>query len=306
MVVVAVAGGTGHLGQAIVEVLKENPKHKVIVLGRKAPEKTDPDAPALVVDYSDIEGTAQLLADNDVHTVISTILVTDETGSTAQINLIKAATKSAATKRFIASDWGIEHSEESPMYSVREAAFNELRKTDLEWTRFVNGYFLDYYGIPYVKTHLGPGNFALDIASKMAGIPGTGNETMTFTYTFDVAKFVAAFLDMPKWEETTYCYGDKTTWNEFVKLAEEARGSKFTVTYDPIEKLQRGEITELPSHQQLYPFLPKPMLQGFMALFGRYVVEGKFDLPTDKSLNEKFPEIQTMKVKDIAALWKGK
>jgi uncharacterized protein YbjT (DUF2867 family) len=35
MVVVAVAGGTGNVGRAIVETLLESAKHKVIVLGRK-------------------------------------------------------------------------------------------------------------------------------------------------------------------------------------------------------------------------------------------------------------------------------
>lgn len=76
---------------------------------------------------------------------------------------------------------------------------------------------------------MAPTTFVVDMANKAATIPGTGNEPMTFTYTFDVAKFVAAFLDVPKWEETTYCYGDKTTWNEFLQLAEDARGtSAFT------------------------------------------------------------------------------
>ena len=35
MVTVAVAGGTGNVGRTFVDVLKENPKHNVIVLSRK-------------------------------------------------------------------------------------------------------------------------------------------------------------------------------------------------------------------------------------------------------------------------------
>lgn len=35
MVNIAIAGGTGNMGGTIAEVLKENPKHKVIVLSRK-------------------------------------------------------------------------------------------------------------------------------------------------------------------------------------------------------------------------------------------------------------------------------
>lgn len=69
-----------------------------------------------------------------------------------------------------------------------------------------------------------PMTFVVDIANKVAAIPGTGNDIVSFTYTFDVAKFVVKLLDLPKWEETTYVYGDKATLNELVKIAEEARG----------------------------------------------------------------------------------
>ena len=110
------------------------------------------------------------------------------------------------------------------MIAFQQAADDELRKAKLEWTRFANGYFLDYYGAPRVKTHLPTITFAVDIASKHAALPGTGDEPLAFTYSFDVAKFVSAFLNLPKWEELTYCYGERMTWNEFIKVAEEVTG----------------------------------------------------------------------------------
>lgn len=48
---------------------------------------------------------------------------------------------------------------------------------------------------------------------------------MVFTYTYDVAKFVAEVLTLPKWDEITTIVGDRVTLNEFVQLAEEARGT---------------------------------------------------------------------------------
>lgn len=39
MVTVAVAGGAGNLGRNIVDALKENPKHTVIVLVRKVSDR---------------------------------------------------------------------------------------------------------------------------------------------------------------------------------------------------------------------------------------------------------------------------
>ena len=112
----------------------------------------------------------------------------------------------------------------STVGQARARTLVELRKTKLEWTRFDNGFFLDYYGPPSLKSYMTPVAFAIDMPNKKAGIPGTGDEPMTFTYTFDVAKFMVAALDLPEWDETTYCYGEKISWNEFLKLAEEARG----------------------------------------------------------------------------------
>lgn len=85
---------------------------------------------------------------------------------------------------------------------------------------------MDYYGIPAIKTHLPPMSFAVDMSSRKAAIPGTGNEPISLIYSYDVAKFVSAYLGAPKWEEITYVYGEKTTWNKFVKIAEEVTGMK--------------------------------------------------------------------------------
>ncbi|SCO86007.1 uncharacterized protein FRV6_10134 [Fusarium oxysporum] len=305
MPTVAVAGGSGHVGRTMVEVLGASKDHEVLVLGRSVPEKNKMDQAFVVVDYVDIEATAALLKTRGVHTIISAIVIIDPSSSSSQVNLVRAAALSGTVRRFITSEWSVPHSEDSALYVFREAAVEALRETNLQWTRIVNGYFLDYYGLPYLKSYLTPFTFAVDIANKAAAIPGTGNDIVYFTYTFDVAKFVVALLGLSDWDETTYCYGDKATWNEILQLAEESRGSKFTVSYDALEKLQKGEVTELPSHRESYGYFPKPALRGFLSLLGRYVVEGRFDIPADKALNAKFTEIQTLKVKETIELWRG-
>ena len=135
MVTIAIAGGTGKIGLTIAEVLKENPKHKVIVLSRKvcisvlliqdqcpAPQKIAPvahkkplqvaethdaNAPVSVVDYTDADALSHLLEANAVHTVISTIQVNTPEAGVSEINLVRAASRSSHTKRFISSDWSI-------------------------------------------------------------------------------------------------------------------------------------------------------------------------------------------------------
>lgn len=111
-------------------------------------------------------------------------------------------------------------------------AQKELQKTkNLEYTIFHNGFFMDYWGIPGVKSNLerAPLVFWLDIPNNAAAVPGSGNTPAVFTHTVDVAKFVVASLDLPKWEPQTFVFGDRVTWNEFVRLAEEAKGKRFLI-----------------------------------------------------------------------------
>lgn len=100
----------------------------------------------------------------------------------------------------------------------------ELEQTSLEYMAVYNGYFLDYYGLPHVKSYLANIPIIVDVANGTAAIPGSGEIPVAFTYTFDVAKIVAASLKLPKWPKTAYIIGDKVTGNQLLKLAEEARG----------------------------------------------------------------------------------
>jgi nucleoside-diphosphate-sugar epimerase len=143
-----------------------------------------------------------------------------------------------------------------PQHAVRRATIAELRSTDLEFTTVHVGQIADYFGIPHIKGHLAPLSMNVDMANKAAAIPGTGNEVLLFTYSFDLARFVEAALDLPHWDEQLFCYGDRCTLDDVVRMAEEATGSKFAVTYDGVEKLKRGEVTELPSHLLAYPYFP--------------------------------------------------
>ena len=79
--------------------------------------------------------------------------------------------------------------------------------------------------MPHVETYLSPLVFAVDIANKMAAIPGaTGDETISFTYTKDLAKFVVVAVDLPKWDQALHCFSDNASWNEVVQIAEEMIG----------------------------------------------------------------------------------
>lgn len=51
-----------------------------------------------------------MLEDNAVHTVISTLNIISSTEP--ELNLIKAADKSALTKRYVGNVWGVDYTDE--------------------------------------------------------------------------------------------------------------------------------------------------------------------------------------------------
>ncbi|KAF2146398.1 uncharacterized protein K452DRAFT_341044 [Aplosporella prunicola CBS 121167] len=311
MVNVAIAGGTGAVGRTILEVLKDHPQHTPIILTRKAPEEVQEQfgVKAVQLDYDDVESLKQELEAHSIHTVISTFGNRGDSFKISQVNLIKAAGQSSETKRFVPSSFGAPYPEGSdailPPLKYYFASIDELKKTNLQWTVVLNGIFLDYYAMPHIKTYLNPNSLALDIASRIAAIPGDGNVPITFTYTFDVARFVVAMLDLEEWPEETRLAGDRVTFNEFVALAEEVTGSNFTVQYDGMEKLKRFEVTELPSHVPLYESFPKQRLQWFLAIFETWMADGTSNVAPE--LNQRFPHIKPLTVRAMLEQhWKGK
>lgn len=82
-------------------------------------------------------------------------------------------------------------------------------------------------------------------------------------------------------------------------------GSEFDVYYDDIEKLKRYEITELPGHVALYTHYPKKVFQRFMSTFELWTADGTSCIPKKGSLNELFPDIKTLTVREMLELyWK--
>ena len=108
------------------------------------------------------------------------------------------------------------------------SAAEALKQTqNLEYTAFYSGFFLDYWGMPGVPSHMPPFTMVLDIAHNAAAIPGSGDVPITFTHTKDTAKFVAAILDKEKWDEETFVMGEKLTFNEALTIVEEVKGNYF-------------------------------------------------------------------------------
>lgn len=194
-----------------------------------------------------------------------------------------------------------------PIADQKKFLVKTLRESKtLEYTEVHNGYFLDFFGVPKIPSYMTPFTIVVDMPYNTAAIPGTGDELVTLTHTRDIARYVAALLDVDKWETETTVAGETITWNKFVEIAEEVKGTKFKVTYDGPELYENGKVGELPSHVPMYPFFPKEALQGLASAFNLQFVQGMADLSREVTHNDLFDEIKPWGVKDVLELaWKA-
>ncbi|KAJ4291662.1 hypothetical protein N0V90_009557 [Kalmusia sp. IMI 367209] len=306
--IIAIAGGSGGLGRALVDALKSSDTYKPLVLARKANPVLGKEigVPILQAEYSNPDSLVQLLEQHKIDTVISTITNYDNSQSPEE-NLITAAERSSVTHRYIPSVWSgfdytTQQAKESPIAASRVALLDALRNSPLEWTAIFPGIFLDFYALS-VRSHVKRRALGIDIDGNAAAIAGDGEYPVYFTHTADIANYTAALLGLERWEHKKYyLYGDTKTWNEVIAIAECAKGTKFKVAYDEIEKLKRGEITELPGHIQAYEVFggleAKGMFQTLMAGVSIYMAEGHM-VYKGPLLNEMFPDIKSLTIEEV-------
>jgi hypothetical protein len=183
---------------------------------------------------------------------------------------------------------------------VKFAAVNALQKTNLEWTQIHTGFFLDYF-IPstHHTSHVKSPFKLVDVHRNVATIPGTGNDAIHFTYTFDVARYTAALLAFEAWERNYYVVGDVRTWNEVLGIVERAKGVSFLVNYSPVEMLGRGEMYSLPDKRGEKN---AGMLPYLMAKSGLWFTQGLAAKREGVCLNELVGEVRPLTFEDA---WGG-
>ncbi|CAG9988028.1 unnamed protein product [Clonostachys byssicola] len=305
MVRIAVAGGAGQVGKSIVEGLVAHGGHEVYVFSRSSREPST-GIKYLTVDYSSFASVQKALDEAQINTLVCAIGVVNEEANASQLRLIQAAASSEHTKRFIIASYDLlhkkEHIELNPLAKYTFQAVDELEKTNLEYTRIANGWFLDYFGMPHWKTTLHPWINVLNMEQKWAVIPGDGSAKATFITTQDMAKFLARMMDLEKWSKVTLIFGETLSFKDLLQLAEEVRG-KFEVAYDDLDALKGGKI----SFASRFPPIGFPDDEAFFALLHYLAGLGQFSVPSDDTLNEKFPDIRITTTREVMeASWKGK
>ncbi|KAM5360395.1 hypothetical protein ACJZ2D_013774 [Fusarium nematophilum] len=309
MASIAVAGASGAIGKTVLEELQAAGKHQVYLLGRSAPKEALPgNFDFIPVDYQDVDSVVKLLEEHKVDTVISTINIETDGPSQAQLGLIEAAEKSQTTRRFIPSEFGPYIDENDPAGGPGIGGWipnaHAIKKTSLEYCRISCGFFMDYWGMPHIHSHLKQFVFGVDVANRKAVIPGTGDEPFSATYTIDLARLIVYLLDKQDWPQRLLMTGSDTCFNEIVSLAEKARGVKFDVSYDAVEKLQKGEATVLAKIDHFSDEQLKALLAGT----GMMVVSGACRLPQDNQhVSAMYPDFHATTISELLTkAWTGK
>ena len=294
---VVVAGGTGGIGRHIVDGILAAKKYSLKVFTRQdpssVPELTAKGAKVIKVDYSNHQSLVQHL--QGVHTVIVTLISIEESGITSQVNLLNACLE-AKVKRFAPSEWAGQHDKNTTISLYRDIKFpvrEKVRASGIEFTVFMSGAFMDYFASPQrASSSLPPLTVPVDFNNCEANIVGTRDEPFCVTLADDVGRFVAAALDLDRWDEEMGMVGSQTTWNELVKLGEEVRGKKFNVIRKTVDETLK-QLDPKPANKMVN-FMP----EVYVAL-----VKGEFAY--EPTLNKKCPEVRPTTVREFITQWWG-
>ncbi|KAL2679199.1 hypothetical protein Neosp_009963 [[Neocosmospora] mangrovei] len=177
-------------------------------------------------------------------------------------------------------------------------------KSQLEYTHFANGIFMDYWGMPHVQSNLDPFKWGIDMVGRKAVVPGTGSDVFSTTYSVDVARFLVRSLDLEKWSKSNIVCGSDITFNDVIALAEKITGAKFHVVHDSLEKLEKNDVT-LVSDEPV-PGVPEEISKAMMAQVGSLIIKGTYYLPTEGLLNDVFPDIHPTSLEEmLRKAWEG-
>ena len=128
------------------------------------------------------------------------------------------------------------HIDINPLAKYTFEAIDALDKSDLEYTRVVNGWFLDYYGMPHWKTSLHPWINILNMDEKWAVVPGDGTASATFITTQDLGQFIGRLMDAPVWNKESTIIGNEIQFDELVAKAEKIRGQSEEDRCKPVNR----------------------------------------------------------------------
>ncbi|KAJ5745613.1 hypothetical protein N7520_010795 [Penicillium odoratum] len=292
MVKIAVAGGSGGVGQEIIDVLLATKKHEILLLSRKnAPAEGIQGVTWIKTDYLDIQQLKQVL--QGVHTVLSFVTEQDDPTSPKQKNLIDAAIQ-AGVKRFAPSEWA-------------------SAGTVLEYSLFQPGFIINYLTRPYSSAkHLPLIDLPWDYQNRRAiVVDGGENVCLTLTTVEDLANVVARAIEFEgEWPVDGGISGNVITIGELIALGEKVRGgTPFT-----IEKVQAQDFTSGEWKTSWMPIADHPSIpRENLEVMSRVILAGILlavhanELHVSDAWNRLLPDYKFMPIGSfLIEAWSGK
>ncbi|KAJ5627415.1 oxidoreductase CipA [Penicillium herquei] len=189
---VAIAGGTGNLGPAIVKALLDA-DFEVTLLTRSTLDEQDPRAKIEVVDYDSLDSLTKVLTGQDA---LVSVLGYGTIPEEIHLRVVDAAYK-AGLQRVIPSEFGSDTTHplvaQLPVFAGKIALLKHLQELAEEdkaftWTAVFNGPFLDW-GLKE--------NFILDLQAPATPIYNGGDVLFSTTTRDGIAQAVVGVLKHP-------------------------------------------------------------------------------------------------------------
>lgn len=290
--IIALVGGTGHLGSLIANALLDKEEIHLRLLVRpdsinKAKALVERGAEVIEGSIGEDQNDALDKLCKDASTLISSLQGGPDVIIDGQKTLLKAA-KKAGVNRFIPSDYSLDLFKVKPgdiptsdmRYQFATIADGECG--DVEIVHILNGGFLDK-GVMF--------NFlrVIDVENQVANVWGDGQQLMDWTTYEDTAKYTAEVaVDDRSVPRIFSIAGNVISFKEIVAEFESASGKKLLIKcLGSLQELDsRIEGLQNDSSSNLYTYLP---LMYYRSLLNG---EGKID----EIMNERYPSIKPVTV----------
>lgn len=259
---VAVAGGTGSVGKAIIETLVSSNFEVTLLVREEKPSPFGPSVKTTKVDYDSHQSLVSALQGID-----ALISVMGGAGLHTQPALVDAAIE-AGVSRFLPSEFGantdVPLTGQIPIFH-RKVEFREwlakkaAENPSLSYSFVVQGPFFDYC--------VSAGFFA-DLKNQEITLYDGGENKFSTTCLSDLGTVVVGILRNP--EETknrsVYVEGANMTQNQLVAILEKVTGSTWTKKQESISELNAAMFEEMkkekPSPGVFFPGFLKVIIFG--------------------------------------------
>jgi nucleoside-diphosphate-sugar epimerase len=295
--IIAVVGGTGHLGTLITNVLVDKPDVQVRLLvraGSRAKVKGFEERGAEIVEgaLSPDDGAALATLAKGAYAIVSAVQGGPDIIIEGQRRLLQAA-RDAGVRRFIPSDYSLDLFDVKPgsipTSEMRRqfALIEEQERGEVEVVHVLNGGFMDR-GVLFGFIRV------IDAEKQTAYLWGDGKAPMAWTTYEDTARFTAeAAIDDRSVPRKLYVAGSVVTFDELVAEYEAGSGKKLKVEHQgSIDELS-ARIAELQqaNPQNLLAYLPLTYLRAIMAGEGQLKA----------LMNDRYPAVRPLTVREYVA-----